>query len=433
MYCGCVDDVGTLRPEKLLGLWRREAFQTIRPFKLRATVARVYRDKMRDDARLARAGKHRSPLTEYVARWFDVSYGSRATARRKLAKFIFSLQKTYEENEDRRVCQFTRLCGLYHPMTAASADLLLEAMEMTAARMSGADAPFFAPAEFWTTWTSGKVIPVDAATQLDILGKVFPDRTIRERLDGTSDDPNEHENENENERREDPRRAQSRSPLALRAALGEESESRPEVLPEWARLPPGAVSVSRFMEFILDAVVTMHTEWHDAVEREFIDAAGEDQVLDFAEFKRACAAMKPAAAPSEDSFAFMYWRALKSAAAGTSRRHALSFSEVLDAVRRGEEALVDLAQSKVTGARNGSEGENAASLAGDASRVTTSLGCGARHGAASFLWHCGIVNQLGVRADGSSELTEAREEARRRDEALSKGSRSFVIDRSRGE
>lgn len=433
LYCGCVDDVGTLRPEKLLGLWRREAFQTIRPFKLRATVARVYRDKMRDDARLARAGKHRSPLTEYVARWFDVSYGSRATARRKLAKFIFSLQKTYEENEDRRVCQFTRLCGLYHPMTAASADLLLEAMEMTAARMSGADAPFFAPAEFWTTWTSGKVIPVDAATQLDILGKVFPDRTIRERLDGTSDDPNEHENENENERREDPRRAQSRSPLALRAALGEESESRPEVLPEWARLPPGAVSVSRFMEFILDAVVTMHTEWHDAVEREFIDAAGEDQVLDFAEFKRACAAMKPAAAPSEDSFAFMYWRALKSAAAGTSRRHALSFSEVLDAVRRGEEALVDLAQSKVTGARNGSEGENAASLAGDASRVTTSLGCGARHGAASFLWHCGIVNQLGVRADGSSELTEAREEARRRDEALSKGSRSFVIDRSRGE
>jgi hypothetical protein len=421
----------TLRPEKLLGLWRREAFQTIRPFKLRAMVARVYRDKMRDDARLARAGKHRSPLTEYVVRWFDASYGSRATARRKLAKFIFSLQKTYEENEDRRVCQFTRLCGLYHPMTAASADLLLEAMEMTAAYMSGADAPFFAPAEFWTTWTSGKVIPVDAATQLDILQKVFPDGTIRERLDGTSENP---ENENENEKYENPRRV--RSPLALRAALGEESESRPEVLPEWARLPPGAVSVSRFMEFILDAVVTMHTEWHDAVQREFIDAAGEDQVLDFAEFKRACAAMKPAAAPSEDSFAFMYWRALKSAAAGTSQPFALSFREVLDAARRGEEALVNLAQSNETrepeGERGG-EGEGGASLVGDASRVTTSLGCGARHGAASFLWHCGIVNQLGVRADGSSELTEAREEARRRDAALSKGSRSFVIDRSRGE
>jgi hypothetical protein len=444
LYCGCVDDVDpcgdgsarrdghvTLRPEKLLGLWRREAFQTIRPFKLRAMVARVYRDKMRDDARLARAGKHRSPLTEYVVRWFDASYGSRATARRKLAKFIFSLQKTYEENEDRRVCQFTRLCGLYHPMTAASADLLLEAMEMTAACMSGADAPFFAPAEFWTTWTSGKVIPVDAATQLDILQKVFPDGTIRERLDGTSENP---ENENENEKYENPRRV--RSPLALRAALGEESESRPEVLPEWARLPPGAVSVSRFMEFILDAVVTMHTEWHDAVQREFIDAAGEDQVLDFAEFKRACAAMKPAAAPSEDSFAFMYWRALKSAAAGTSQPFALSFREVLDAARRGEEALVNLAQSNETrepeGERGG-EGEGGASLVGDASRVTTSLGCGARHGAASFLWHCGIVNQLGVRADGSSELTEAREEARRRDAALSKGSRSFVIDRSRGE
>jgi hypothetical protein len=304
-------------------------------------------------------------------------------------------------------------------------------MEMTAACMSGADAPFFAPAEFWTTWTSGKVIPVDAATQLDILQKVFPDGTIREHLDGTSENP---ENENENEKYENPRRV--RSPLALRAALGEESESRPEVLPEWARLPPGAVSVSRFMEFILDAVVTMHTEWHDAVQREFIDAAGEDQVLDFAEFKRACAAMKPAAAPSEDSFAFMYWRALKSAAAGTSQPFALSFREVLDAARRGEEALVNLAQSNETrepeGERGG-EGEGGASLVGDASRVTTSLGCGARHGAASFLWHCGIVNQLGVRADGSSELTEAREEARRRDAALSKGSRSFVIDRSRGE
>jgi hypothetical protein len=149
--------------------------------------------------------------------------------------------------------------------------------------------------------------------------------------------------------------------------------------------------------------------------------------------------MKPAAAPSEDSFAFMYWRALKSAAAGR-RGETLSFREVLDAVRRGEEALVDLAQSKETGetreppdGERGGEGEGAASLAGDTSRVTTSLGCGARHGAASFLWHCGIVNQLGVRADGSSELTEAREEAQRRDAALSKGSRSFVIDRSRGE
>jgi hypothetical protein len=132
----------------------------------------------------------------------------------------------------------------------------------------------------------------------------------------------------------------------------------------------------------------------------------------------------------------MYWRALKSAAAGTSQPFALSFREVLDAARRGEEALVNLAQSNETrepeGERGG-EGEGGASLVGDASRVTTSLGCGARHGAASFLWHCGIVNQLGVRADGSSELTEAREEARRRDAALSKGSRSFVIDRSRGE
>ena len=137
-----------MRFEKLLGLWRREAFQTIRPFKLRATVARVYRDKMRDDARPARG---QTPLVATsTSRGGSTCRTARARPRGASREVIFSLQKTYEENEDRRVCQFTRLCGLYHP-AAASADLLLEAMEMTVARMSGADAPFFAPAEFWTT------------------------------------------------------------------------------------------------------------------------------------------------------------------------------------------------------------------------------------------------------------------------------------------
>ena len=90
-------------------------------------------------------------------------------------------------------------------------------------------------------------------------------------------------------------------------------------------------------------------------------------------------------------------------------------------MRRGEEALYDLARDFVE-------------AKGEKEEVSlTVLGCDARDGVASFLWHCGIVNQLGVRADGSSELTEAREEAQRRDAALSKGSRSFVIDRSRGE
>ena len=130
--------------------------------------------------------------------------------------------------------------------------------------------------------------------------------------------------------------------------------------------------------------------------------------------------MKPASTPSEASFAFMYWRALTNK--GTDVPRPFSFGEVLDAVRRGEEALYDLARDFVEAKGKGSEEVS-----------LTVLGCDARDGVASFLWHCGIVNQLGVRADGSSELTEAREEARRRDEALSKGSRSFVIDRSRGE
>jgi hypothetical protein len=59
----------------------------------------------------------------------------------------------------------------------------------------------------------------------------------------------------------------------------------------------------------------------------------------------------------------------------------------------------------------------------------TVLGCDARDGVASFLWHCGIVNQLGVRGDGSSVLSDLRLQAQRRDATISKGSRSFVIDR----
>ena len=367
-------------------------------------VTRVYRDKMRDDARSLIAKKHRVPLTEYVARWFDVSFTTRSVAQRKLAKFIFSLQKTYEANEDKRTCQFVRLCGLYHPMPAAMADLLLEAMEMTAACVSGPDAPFFAPAEFWTTWTSGRVIPLDPATQLEILSKAFPES------DGDASDATANETTKT--------RRVTKSPLALLDALREETESSPETTPDWVRLPNGAVSVSRFMEYILDVLVTTHLEWHDDVERAFIDAAGEDKVLDFAEFKKAAtAAMKPAAPPSEASFAFMYWRAITNVTTGTDvPPRPFSFGEVLDAVRRGEEALYDLARDFVE-----EKGSEEVSL--------TVLGCDARDGVASFLWHCGIVNQLGVRGDGSSVLSDLRLQAQRRDATLSKGSRSFVIDR----
>jgi hypothetical protein len=151
------------------------------------------------------------------------------------------------------------------------------------------------------------------------------------------------------------------------------------------------------MEFILDVVVTMHTEWHDAVEREFIDAAGEDQVLDFAEFKRACAAMKPAAAPSEDSFAFMYWRALKSAAAGrptTRFRFARSWTRCVAGKRRWSTSL------KVRNRRTRTRGEGEGRRVSRGRRVSCDDESRVRraHGAASFLWHCGIVNQLGVRA-----------------------------------
>jgi hypothetical protein len=206
----------------------------------------------------------------------------------------------------------------------------------------------------------------------------------------------------------------TKSPLALLELLREETNEFPETTPDWVTLPNGHVSVSRFMEYILDVLVTTHLEWHDDVERAFIDAAGEDKVLDFAEFKKACFAMKPASTPSEASFAFMYWRALTNK--GTDVPRPFSFGEVLDAVRRGEEALYDLAIDFVE-----AKGEKEVSL--------TVLGCDARDGVASFLWHCGIVNQLGVRGDGSSVLSDLRLQAQRRDATLSKGSRSFVIDR----
>lgn len=428
LYCGCADatdatdvtddslqddektkgtNASILRPEKLLKLWRREAYKTMRPSKLRAMVTRVYRDKMRDDARsLLIEKKHRVPLTEYVARWFDVSFTTRSVAQRKLAKFIFSLQKTYEANEDKRICQFVRLVGLYHPMPACMADLLLEAMEMTAACVSGPDAPFFAPAEFWTTWTSGRVIPLDPATQLEILTKAFPESDAEDAEAGDA---------TARETTKAPPRRMTKSPLALLELLREETNEFPETTPDWVTLPNGHVSVSRFMEYILDVLVTTHLEWHDVVERAFIDAAGEDKVLDFAEFKKACAAMKPAAPPSEASFAFMYWRALTNK--GTDVPRLFSFGEVLDAVRRGEEALYDLARDFVE-------------AKGEKEEVSlTVLGCDARDGVASFLWHCGIVNQLGVRGDGSSALSDLRLQAQRRDATISKGSRSFVIDR----
>jgi hypothetical protein len=124
--------------------------------------------------------------------------------------------------------------------------------------------------------------------------------------------------------------------------------------------------------------------------------------LDFAEFKTACVALKPAAEISSDSLAFMYWRALTSRGPSPKAR-GTSYAEVIRAIKVGEEALLDFGEIR-------------------------SLCVDALTGAESFLWHCGVFNHLGARKDGTSELLKAREEANRREEVLSIASRLYVTD-----
>ena len=148
-YCGCA------RQAKLLRMWEAEDFKLTSPIKLRATLTSIYLTKLRHDQQMVAEGKARIPLPEYVVQWFDTSYGLRKLAQKKMAIFVYSLQNLYEKNVDRRVRQFVRLCGLYHPVPAVMCDLLLECIQIIASQMSG-PGPFRGEEEFSPPGQTGR-------------------------------------------------------------------------------------------------------------------------------------------------------------------------------------------------------------------------------------------------------------------------------------
>lgn len=326
-YCGCA------RQAKLLRMWEAEDFKLTSPIKLRATLTSIYLTKLRHDQQMVAEGKARIPLPEYVVQWFDTSYGLRKLAQKKMAIFVYSLQDLYEKNVDRRVRQFVRLCGLYHPVPAVMCDLLLECIQIIASQMSGPGEPFRGEEEFFATWTNGKMISVPREKQFVIFTKIFGAR---------------------------------QSATELLSRLKDELEDHPETVPDYIVLNPGSVSLSRYVEYTLKLVLEMNLASHDDVALEFARFAGDD-FLDFDEFKAACEHTRPVRRPSESAYAFMYWRALT---IGSNPKA----GEVIRAVGNSADAL-----ERAGGAERG-EGKG----------VPPELGV------ATFMWHCGQVNAVGV-------------------------------------
>uniref|UniRef100_A0A7S0XA11 EF-hand domain-containing protein n=1 Tax=Mantoniella antarctica TaxID=81844 RepID=A0A7S0XA11_9CHLO len=286
--------------------WDKDGRTIISPIKLRSMVTTIYHNKLKSDVALVREGKHRYPLAEYVAQWFDNTYGLGKLAQQKMVRFIFSLQKMYEEMNDRRVCQFVRMCGLFHPLPAVTCDLLLECLEIISGCMSGSGEMFRSDTEFWSTWKSGKMVAISKEKQLLIMKQVF----------GPKQDA-----------------------TAVRARLSQELLDNPEVVPSYVTLPAGNVSLSRFASFTLEIMHDMSVESRSSAMELFRAAAGSDSAVSFTEFKHACLAMQPLCSPSEGSFAFMYWQA-----ATTGKNP--STKATMDAVKKWEATLDSIGGSK---------------------------------------------------------------------------------------
>jgi hypothetical protein len=192
---------------KLQKKWEKDDCKLIAPIKLRSMVTGIYISKLKSDVALLREEKHRIPLSEFVVQWFDTNYGLKKLAKKKMVCFIFSLQKIYEEGKDMRVCQFVRLSGMYHPLPNVLCDLLLECMEIISGTLSGSGEAFRTDTEFWTTWGSGKMIPINKKKQLSIFTQVF----------GPKQDA-----------------------IALFERMSDELSDNPEVVPSYVILPPNS-------------------------------------------------------------------------------------------------------------------------------------------------------------------------------------------------
>ena len=129
-------------------------------------------------------------------------------------------------------------------MPSVMGDLLLEAMEITASEMSGPGELFFAPEDFWNTWTSGKMIGVSKGKQIEILNSVFAEgETFELYLKGTKKG-NSDTNDNP-----------SCTTVDLINRLHSELEEYPEQVPEYVTLANGSVSLSKFIEYVLELAV----------------------------------------------------------------------------------------------------------------------------------------------------------------------------------
>lgn len=343
--------------DNLFKKWEKEGKNLINPIKVRSMITNIYQAKLKSDNALLREGKHRYPLPEYIVLWFDNNYGLKKLAQKKMVLFIYSLQAIYEEGKDMRVSQFVRLCGLYHPLPNILCDLLIECLELISFCLSGSGELFRSDTEFWSTWASGKSIPLDRKRQLEIFKVVFGPR---------------------------------QDASALLARLDEELAENPESSPAYDRfygekkvaftsIPDKSVSLSRYVSFLLKVIQEGNLESHDAAVQLFRDAAGTDKVVSFQEFKDACMATKPINIPSEGSFAFMYWSAVMMEEESTTK-------EIIDAVLKWEISL-----EKIGGAKATVEVDVAVE---------------------SFMWYCGLFNMLGIQADGQSMLLLNREKTK---------------------
>jgi len=301
--------MGSNDSSKLLKRWSKDGSSVIAPIKIRSMVTGIYKSKISADLASVRQGKHRMPLGEYVVQWFDNQYGLGVSAQKKMVVFVFSLQTMYQLGTDIRICQFVRLAGLYHKLPSVACDMLMESVEIVSGLMSGSGEMFKTTTEFWSTWLSGKMIPLDKTRQLNILSAIF----------GPFDKGS-----------------------VLLARLTEELIASPEVAPSHVELPPGGfVGLSRFTMFVLKVVMEKNTAEREETVKMFRDKAGADKVLSYDEFKLACEVNTPISTPPEGSYAFMYWRAVKMNEVTTAK-------DVIGAVMKWQDSLKTIGGKKAT-------------------------------------------------------------------------------------
>mmetsp|Transcript_37255 Transcript_37255/g.92119 ORF Transcript_37255/g.92119 Transcript_37255/m.92119 type:complete len:236 (+) Transcript_37255:1-708(+) len=186
--------------------------------------------------------------------------------------------------------------------------MLMESVEIMSGLLSGSGEMFRTSVEFWSTWLSGKMIPLDRARQLNVLSGIF---------------------------------GLVYKGSALVERLAEELANNPEIVPGYVELPPNNVSMSRFTAFVLKVIVERNLTVRDDTVKQFRVMAGADKVLSYTEFKKACIGNRPISEPPEGSYAFMYWRAVM-------MNEKCNSKDVIFAVSKWEVSLVKIGGDSCT-------------------------------------------------------------------------------------